>query len=68
MALNDFADFFKSVMCLFKSMLNSLDLPILMFVTESNGYIKQALFKWAQLSTVIRFTHKKVSGHASKKI
>ena len=56
-------------MCSFRSMQSSF--PILVFVAESGGCIKHALWKWAQKShqlLSIRITQKKLRGHAPKKI
>ena len=47
MAQSDFPDLFKSVMGSFRSMLSSLDFPIVVFVAESDGCFKQALLMWA---------------------
>ena len=50
-------------------MLSSLGIPIIVSVADFNGYIKQALFKWAQKSNQllsIRITQKKLRGHATK--
>ena len=52
-------------------MLSSLDSPIVVFVAESNGCIKQVLLKWAQKSqqlVSIRITQTKLRGHATKNI
>ena len=46
-------------------MLSSLDFPTVVFVAESNGWIKQTLFKQAQKShqlLSIRITQKKFRG------
>ena len=45
MAPSDFPDLFKSIMCFFRSVLSSLDFPIVMLVAESHWCIKQALLK-----------------------
>ena len=67
---SDFLHLFKSIMRSFRSMLSSLDFPIVVSVAESNGCIKQALLKWAQkshqLSSII-ITQKKLSGHEVKR-
>ena len=56
-------------MHLYWSMPSSIDIPIIVFVAEINGCIKQALFKWAQKShqlLSVRITQKKLRGHATK--
>ena len=65
------SDFFKTIMSSFRSALSSLDFPIVVFVAESNRYIKQALLKWAQKShllLLIRITQKNLRSHATKNI
>ena len=55
----------------FRSMLGSWDFPIVVFVAETNGCIKQTLLKWAQKShqlLSIRITQKKLTGLTTKKI
>ena len=47
MAPNVFPNLFKSIMDSFRSMLSSLDTTFVVFVSESNGCIKQTLIKWA---------------------
>ena len=69
MAPCDIPDLFKSIMGSFRSMLSSLDFPIVVFVAESNGCIKQALLKWAPRSPhllSIRITQNNLRGHATK--
>ena len=71
MAPSDFPGLFKSIMCSFRSMLSSLDLPIVVLVAESNGCIKRALLKWAQRSHLpwsIIITQRKLRGHATEEI
>ena len=49
-------------------MLSSLDVAIVVFVTESSGCIKQALLKWAQKCLQlfsISITHKRLRGHVT---
>ena len=66
MVTSDFLDLFKSIMCSFRSMLSSLDFPIVAIVAESNNCIKQAPLKWAHKShqlLSIRITQCKFRGH-----
>ena len=67
MAPFDFPDLLKSKTCFFRSILSSLDFPI---VAESNGCIKQVLLTWTQKSHQlwsIRITQK-LRGCATKNI
>ena len=51
----------------FRSMLSSLDFSTVVFLAESNGYIRQDLLKWdqknQQLSIIIIW--KQLRGHAT---
>ena len=74
MAPSDSPDFFKSIMCSFRSMLSSLDVSVAVFVAESNGCVKRALspeLKWAQKSHLpwsIIIPLRKLRGHATGEI
>ena len=57
--------------CSFRSTLFSVDFPTVVFVAESNAWIKQALLKWTQKShplLSIWITQRKLRGHVSKQI